>query len=673
MVGTISDQAGLPQARSGKLCWLHLSDIHFLPTTEWRDATVRDNLLDYVKKQLQDQQLQVDLIFCTGDIAFGALKDRPLSGQYAMAREFFDRVLTLCGCDKTRLFVVPGNHDIDRGRIFEAVQTSWTAWGEDGKAASMLSKIHTWFANYDKDAKEALCRLEAWGVFVADYLPHQNNAAAGHYHHAQVLDINGIKVGVAGFNSAWTCAGDEDDRKIWLAAGPQFDFMRKQLNQPTNQAEVKIGLIHHPWDWFNVAERMTIKQRIGDEAHFWLHGHTHDAWVQEQPSHITLGAGAVTSHTEPEFGCNLVQLDLATGHGQAHLYRYNQRKARWVKDTEDTPAEDGLWPFALPKDIGKRRANRLADSTAAVSRPDSEPPSGAKSGSQAKEKTVLDKLLGMIKDAFLDSRAADFKRQLGSELGLSPDVASEKFVATLEALPDLSQQMFKVQKAMLGLRILPNADEEQHPVERAARALYMHAAVNAVDLAAWQPGGSRPQGVSDVPEKCEVAIAVLMAAVQGEIHQFKLLDQAETTGGGQPKGQALLDLDGLPFDPFRDQVAIVNEMATRVDKLHKPETIADIAKDAKLWEKFLRRQKLLIEQQRSVFSNYFRFVGSEDKQVSLKNDANCAELYKILGVPLTRISASGTVEFDLILGISADELEELFRMLLELLNDLRKI
>lgn len=327
-----------------KLVWLHLSDIHFLPNNEWQDGTARAALLALIAMQISKYNLQVDLVFCTGDIAFGGLTGQPLSAQYALARQFFDQVLKLCKLDKTRLFVVPGNHDIDRDGISEAKKDAWAGWGADGRAREMEGKISAWFAGLKLDATEALQRLDAFGKFVADYLPHQHAAAPGHYHYAQILEIAGRKIGIAGFNSAWTCGGDADDRRIWLAAGPQFDHMRDSLKG----ADLKIGLIHHPWDWFNVAERNTIRQRIGDEAHFWLHGHTHEAWVEDNTSHITLGAGAVGARSEDEFGCNVVQIDFASGKGQAHLFRYQKNRARWLPANNVTKADDGIWRFKLP-------------------------------------------------------------------------------------------------------------------------------------------------------------------------------------------------------------------------------------------------------------------------------------------------------------------------------------
>lgn len=338
-----------------KLVWLHLSDIHFLPFNEWKDSVAQEALLVFLKEQLDKHKLQIDLIFCTGDIAFGKLKEQPLSGQYEMARAFFNKLLALCGCDIERLFIVPGNHDIDRSEVTRAERQSWGLWGSE-QAESMRLTIPAWFASMDPDVKAALRRLTAWGEFIADYLPHQLSAAKGHHHYAHTVEIRGYKVGIAGFNSAWTCADDNDDRVLWLAAEPQFNHMRQELKK----VDLKIGLIHHPWDWFNTVERGMIKKRITQDMDFWLHGHTHDAWVEPIDSHVTLAAGAVSAHTEAEFGFNLVELDFAAAKGQARLYCYKKEHSKWAIETVPTYADYGIWPFALPHRLQQQGSNTLA-------------------------------------------------------------------------------------------------------------------------------------------------------------------------------------------------------------------------------------------------------------------------------------------------------------------------
>jgi len=78
------------------LTWLHLSDIHFNPAKEWRDNIARDSLIEYLGELFKrDESLYPDLIFCTGDIAYGETGPSPLADQYDQAKRFFDRILSV--------------------------------------------------------------------------------------------------------------------------------------------------------------------------------------------------------------------------------------------------------------------------------------------------------------------------------------------------------------------------------------------------------------------------------------------------------------------------------------------------------------------------------------------------------------------------------------------------
>lgn len=328
------------------LCWLHLSDIHFRPSHEWRDATARAALLEHLDRQIKQHGLKIDLIFCTGDIAFGALRDQPLEAQYALAQDFFENILRICGgasgpLPKDRLFVVPGNHDVDRGLIDRAAQRTWTEWGQDSQARQEQRAIENEFARPSGAARKALERLDAYAAFTRAFLPHLD--AKPQLHYAHTITIAGVKVGIGGFNSAWTCAGDEDDRRLWLGAQPQFNAMRAALDD----ADLRIGLIHHPHDWFNVAERSLIEERQQRDFDFWLHGHTHDLKVHDHARGVRIGAGAIAADAADEFGYNIVQLDTATGRGEARLYHYDLRSAAWKTLTLADVAENGVQPFRL--------------------------------------------------------------------------------------------------------------------------------------------------------------------------------------------------------------------------------------------------------------------------------------------------------------------------------------
>lgn len=322
-----------------KITWLHLSDIHFHPRLAWRDAHSHGELLAYLRQLFaSDPGLRPDLIFCTGDIAFGELPNAPLIDQYADATDFFSKLLVVCGragvpLAKERLFVVPGNHDINRGNIDLDAQA--TLYKKTEASEQHVATINQRFADQSFEHKNAIRRLDEYQAFVKGFLSHQHDEA-GRAHYARVLDLDGVAVGICGLNSAWSCAGDEDDRKLWLAAEWQLNHAKDQLNA----ADLRIALMHHPIDNLNQSERQFVTSRLARDYHFFLHGHSHTAWVNAGTP-ITVVAGAVGAQNKDEFGVNLVQLDLDSGRAEVHLHRYD--KTGWMIAPVPTHAPKGVW------------------------------------------------------------------------------------------------------------------------------------------------------------------------------------------------------------------------------------------------------------------------------------------------------------------------------------------
>src|SRR5262245_12718589 len=93
-----------------KFTWLHVSDFHVKAGDPYDRNVVLRALVRAVEEYRSGQEgLVPDAIFATGDIAHSG---KP--GEYEIAAKFFDELLRAAGLDKSRLWVIPGNHDVDR-------------------------------------------------------------------------------------------------------------------------------------------------------------------------------------------------------------------------------------------------------------------------------------------------------------------------------------------------------------------------------------------------------------------------------------------------------------------------------------------------------------------------------------------------------------------------------
>lgn len=343
---------------ASKLTWLHISDIHFSPSTNWRDIPARSKLIRFLKDGFAKSVLpKPDLIFCTGDVAFGELRTAPLVQQYQYAKGFFEELLGVCGLSKDRLFVVPGNHDINRDSLNEGAQKDFIRSASE--SSKHETRINQQFESRNLEHTDAFRRLSDFDEFIKSFLPALHDQE-GRCCFFKRIDVNGIDIGIAGLNSAWSCAGPHDDRHLWLAAQWQFN----QAEQVTADAILRIGLMHHPVDWLNQTELNVATHRIAGNFDFWLHGHTHNPWVSPTQNCNTVAAGAVNAGSDEEFGVNIVTLNLDNLAAKARLFAYTATDNAWMPKDVPGQTNQGIWSF-------KFRTNPSAPSTdsAAVAQP----------------------------------------------------------------------------------------------------------------------------------------------------------------------------------------------------------------------------------------------------------------------------------------------------------------
>ncbi|HNB73598.1 MAG TPA: metallophosphoesterase, partial [Acidobacteriota bacterium] len=99
--------------KDGTLSWLHLSDIHFGEAQGTGRDAVLNRLIDDVRELRERDQLAPDLIFITGDIAWSGKPD-----QYKNhALPFLQKLQAAADVDTSRIFLIPGNYDVDRSQI----------------------------------------------------------------------------------------------------------------------------------------------------------------------------------------------------------------------------------------------------------------------------------------------------------------------------------------------------------------------------------------------------------------------------------------------------------------------------------------------------------------------------------------------------------------------------
>ncbi len=251
--------------------WLHLSDLHFgLPSAGDRHnqsqilAILRDDLSSLARQGLP----RPDAILVTGDIAWSGQPD-----QYAAASQWLLEIAGKLDLSPERIFLVPGNHDVDRSA------------DADRTGKRLLRLLRSGEDDLD-DALEnpddlALLRRRqsAYLDFARTFAP----ASRDLFWTTLETAKGGLSVRLIGTNTALLAAGDDDARKLRLG-----QRQRALLNDASRERELVLVLGHHPLedDW--LAEQRDLARFLGSRAHAYLAGHVHDA----KSERIVTGGGS---------------------------------------------------------------------------------------------------------------------------------------------------------------------------------------------------------------------------------------------------------------------------------------------------------------------------------------------------------------------------------------------
>ena len=316
------------------LTWLHLSDLHFRASQAYNANVVLKALLTDVQERIQQDGLRPDFIAVTGDVAFSGQPQ-----EYKLAAEFLDKLLSVTGVPQEQLFLVPGNHDVDRKLVTARAKTI-------GAGLTDRDKLHT-FLTTDQQRELIFKRFKAYARFVNSYLGQRFDDE--HYYYVRRWNMDGRQIAVLGLNSAWLCGSDKDKADGLLIGERQA---RAALEQ-TESASLRIALFHHPFDWLREFDQNDSATMLVDQCHFILHGHLHltAATQLSSPdgSAMVLASGACYETRQWPNMCNWVRLDLSAGAGTVYLRRYSDaRGGFWTNDTgtyRNTP--DGKYGFTL--------------------------------------------------------------------------------------------------------------------------------------------------------------------------------------------------------------------------------------------------------------------------------------------------------------------------------------
>lgn len=334
------------------ISWLHLSDIHFghgSAAHGWDQQLVLSCLQADLAQVRAQGVPSPELILVTGDIAFsGATRVRDgqaESTEYQEASQWLQGLGQDLGITPANIFVVPGNHDVQRSadgdpavaRLVEDLREGRleldAAWNQPG-ARPLLTRRQ---AHY-------LAWAAGFGpAHAGPSLPPEERLLWTH----RMEVPKGLRLRLVGLNTALLSANDKDHGRLRLGKAQLAHALRPAI-EPN---ELVVVLSHHPIRGGWLADERNVDAWIRNHAHLHLSGHVHEADSEQARSgagglFVRVVAGSAHGEQMPEgipsgHGYNLAAV-FRSDDGQLVLRvwprRWSDKNKRFIEDSDNVPA-----------------------------------------------------------------------------------------------------------------------------------------------------------------------------------------------------------------------------------------------------------------------------------------------------------------------------------------------
>lgn len=335
---------------------VHLSDFHlnYNQLIDFNEFTMKALLKDLEEF---NEEKKVDLILFSGDLIDqgGYSFEKDIDYGFLSFEEYVIMpILKKLNLPKDRFLFVPGNHDINRNTVDKIYEAGLL------QSLNSITSVNDYIEEHLTKCVE---RVAAFKTFEKTYyagLGHDISNFSSNFKYS----IDGKKVGVSCFNSSWRCYDSNCDKERILVGERQIILARQAISD----CDVKIAVMHHPFDWLAPFERKTIENLVTKDYDLMFCGHVHEGdllskssmlgnlFISTAPSNWTVNIRS----TNRNFSNGYTVVDYTEKNIISYNRRYNHPK-ECFDPNPDMGDKDGKQVTPIPniKDISKHRLEKV--------------------------------------------------------------------------------------------------------------------------------------------------------------------------------------------------------------------------------------------------------------------------------------------------------------------------
>jgi predicted phosphohydrolase len=289
---------------------LHLSDIHF--STKFDEeriphADVRDELLNDLRNVMVPRLGPIEKVLIAGDVAFSGKRE-----EYEEAAKWLEEITSICGCKRTDILTVPGNHDVDRSRILPAMKSIHGRL----RSCSLPDARRELIDLVSQNDGLLTDKLTDYQAFASIYGCHFPSPSRPRWEFPFPL-ADGFVLKFVGLNTVQVC--DAGDAKGALLLGSHQYIIERKTR------EELVVIMHHPPEW--IKDRQDASQYLDSRARVQVFGHEHLQEIHSvsdanRDARLVIASGALTpenAHDPYIYRYNILEFGLGGDRAAPHL------------------------------------------------------------------------------------------------------------------------------------------------------------------------------------------------------------------------------------------------------------------------------------------------------------------------------------------------------------------
>lgn len=299
---------------------LHLSDLHFNSKTKRETEYYVSSLIE----DLSELKLKYDFICFTGDLVDkGMFTDNPNDLFKSISNILINPLLEVFSLNKDRFFIVPGNHDVEVGKLNKYLDIGLR------KELTSREKIREFLNN--NDVRECTEQIDKINQFIREF--QGKDILKNRLSYFKNIEFGNLEVGIICINTVWRYSSGKDSQLI-VGERQIEDYIKKIKN-----CDIKICLMHHPTSYLIDEDKMDIENLLTN-FDLVLYGHGHLLDDKQITRFLRKTIYCAGGRIYPESNCfngySILKIDAAERKCEIVFREYDQTVRKFKSYKENT-------------------------------------------------------------------------------------------------------------------------------------------------------------------------------------------------------------------------------------------------------------------------------------------------------------------------------------------------